>query len=118
MWLAADNIERARDLPTRAVGRFARDDHIACTEHEAPMTADPSNPLPDLSAALESLVAKAAPNVVAVHSRRSRSSGFLWRPGLIVTGFLSWMIATREQLGIEPTATPVDDRKPAPSPLA
>jgi S1-C subfamily serine protease len=49
------------------------------------MTADPSNPLPDLSAALESVVAKAASNVVAVHSRRSRSSGFLWRPGLIVT---------------------------------
>jgi S1-C subfamily serine protease len=49
------------------------------------MTADPSNPLPDLSTALESLVAKAGSNVVAVRSRRSRSSGFLWRPGLIVT---------------------------------
>jgi S1-C subfamily serine protease len=39
----------------------------------------------DLSAALAGLVANAAPSVVAIHSRRSRSSGFVWRPGLIVT---------------------------------
>ena len=31
------------------------------------------------------LVAKAAPSVVSVHSHRSRASGFIWRPGLIVT---------------------------------
>ena len=39
----------------------------------------------DLSAALAGLVAQAAPGLVSVHSRRSRSSGFVWRPGLIVT---------------------------------
>ena len=39
----------------------------------------------DLSAALASLVAKAAPGLVSVHSGRWRSSGFVWRPGLIVT---------------------------------
>jgi S1-C subfamily serine protease len=39
----------------------------------------------DLSAALAGLVANAAPSVVAIHSSRSRSSGFVWRPGLIVT---------------------------------
>jgi len=42
-------------------------------------------PLQDLSGALVSLVAAAAPAVVSVHSHRSRSSGFVWRPGLIVT---------------------------------
>jgi S1-C subfamily serine protease len=44
-----------------------------------------SNPLQDLSAAVSSLVTAAAVSVVAVHSRRSRSSGFVWRPGLVVT---------------------------------
>jgi S1-C subfamily serine protease len=39
----------------------------------------------ELSAALADLVAKAAPSIVSVHSLRSRSSGFVWRPGLIVT---------------------------------
>ena len=42
-------------------------------------------PLQDLSGALVSLVAAAATAVVSVHSHRSRSSGFVWRPGLIVT---------------------------------
>lgn len=39
----------------------------------------------ELSAVLAALVAKAAPGVVSVHSQRSRSSGFVWRVGLIVT---------------------------------
>ena len=39
----------------------------------------------DLSAAFVHLVGIAAPGVVAVQSDRSRSSGFLWRPGLVVT---------------------------------
>ena len=49
------------------------------------MTDDPLNPLQHISAAAEALVASAAPTVVSVNSRRSRSSGFMWRPGLIVT---------------------------------
>jgi S1-C subfamily serine protease len=39
----------------------------------------------ELSAALVRLVGTAAPGIVAVHSNRSQSSGFFWRPGLIVT---------------------------------
>jgi S1-C subfamily serine protease len=39
----------------------------------------------DLSAALAQLVGSAAPSIVAVQSDHSRSSGFFWRPGLIVT---------------------------------
>jgi hypothetical protein len=31
------------------------------------------------------LVASTAPSITAVQSHRSRSSGFVWRPGLIVT---------------------------------
>jgi S1-C subfamily serine protease len=46
--------------------------------------ASPSQ-LQNLSAELAGLVAKTAPSVVAVHSHRMRSSGFVWRPGLIVT---------------------------------
>ena len=42
-------------------------------------------PLQDLSGALVGLVAIAAPAIVSVHSHRSRSSGFVWRPGFIVT---------------------------------
>ncbi len=41
--------------------------------------------LQTLSDALSDVVADAAKSVVAVHSTRSRSSGFVWRPGLIVT---------------------------------
>ena len=40
--------------------------------------------LQELSTALASLVTSIAPSVTTVRSR-SRSSGFVWRPGLIVT---------------------------------
>ncbi|HEX5863337.1 MAG TPA: S1C family serine protease [Casimicrobiaceae bacterium] len=42
-------------------------------------------PLIHLSTALADLVAKAAPSVVSIRSHRSQSTGFAWRPGLIVT---------------------------------
>jgi S1-C subfamily serine protease len=45
----------------------------------------PFSPIQDLSAAFTGLVSKVAPGIVSVHSHRSRSSGFVWRPGLIVT---------------------------------
>jgi S1-C subfamily serine protease len=39
----------------------------------------------NLSAALVGLVASAAPSVVSISSTHSRSSGFIWRTGLVVT---------------------------------
>jgi S1-C subfamily serine protease len=45
----------------------------------------PSSQLTELSAEFARLVGIAAPSIIAVHSDRSRSSGFFWRPGLIVT---------------------------------
>ncbi len=45
----------------------------------------PDGALQQFSDALSDVVADAAQSVVAVHSTRSRSSGFVWRPGLIVT---------------------------------
>jgi S1-C subfamily serine protease len=45
----------------------------------------PFAPLQSLSAALVALVAETGHSVVSVNSHRSRSSGFVWRPGLIVT---------------------------------
>ena len=47
------------------------------------MTA--SAPLAHLSAALADFVAKTAPSVVSIHSHRLQSTGFIWRPGLVVT---------------------------------
>jgi S1-C subfamily serine protease len=47
--------------------------------------AAPASSLQTLSNALSNVVADAAKSVVAVHSAHSRSSGFVWRPGLIVT---------------------------------
>ena len=45
----------------------------------------PTSPLHGLSEALADVVAGVAGSIVAVHSRRERSSGFVWRPGLVVT---------------------------------
>ncbi|MBK3660453.1 serine protease [Bradyrhizobium diazoefficiens] len=45
---------------------------------------DPT-PLSSLSSAIADVVARIAPSVVSVHSHRSRSTGFVWKPGLIVT---------------------------------
>jgi S1-C subfamily serine protease len=41
--------------------------------------------LASLSSALVATVAQTAPAIVSVHSHRSRATGFLWKPGLIVT---------------------------------
>jgi S1-C subfamily serine protease len=41
--------------------------------------------LSSFSAELERLVAATAPAIVAVHSHRSRATGFVWRKGLVVT---------------------------------
>ena len=48
--------------------------------------SDPSqsSALRALSSTLAGLVRDAAPRVVSIEGRRSRSSGFVWRPGLIV----------------------------------
>lgn len=44
-----------------------------------------STPLSSLSSALADVVARTTPSVVSVHSHRSRATGFVWKPGLIVT---------------------------------
>ena len=51
------------------------------------MTAQPvaANPLADLSDRIATIVAGAAPSVVAVHGGRRPTSGFAWRPDLVVT---------------------------------
>jgi S1-C subfamily serine protease len=41
--------------------------------------------LSSFSSALAGVVARAKPAIVSVHSHRSRASGFVWRPGLVVT---------------------------------
>jgi S1-C subfamily serine protease len=46
---------------------------------------DHTSPLHAFSASLATLVAGAAPAVVAVRAHRVRASGFAWRPGLVVT---------------------------------
>ena len=49
------------------------------------MTNTPPASLENLSAALSNVAAKIAPSIVSVHSNRSRSSGFVWQPGLVLT---------------------------------
>jgi S1-C subfamily serine protease len=61
---------------------------LATTSHQETAMADHSTtaPLPAFSDHLADLVAGVAPSVVAVHGRgRAASSGFVWRPGRIVT---------------------------------
>jgi S1-C subfamily serine protease len=47
--------------------------------------AEPNAILSSLSSAVAGVVAAAAPSVVSIHSRRFRASGFVCKPGLIIT---------------------------------
>ena len=49
------------------------------------MTDPTTDILGSFSSAIASVVAKAAPAIVSVHSHRARAAGFVWKPGLIVT---------------------------------
>jgi len=49
------------------------------------MTDPTATILSSFSSALTNVVARAAPSLVSVHSHRSRASGFVWKPGLVVT---------------------------------
>ena len=49
------------------------------------MTDPSAAVLSSFSSALAELVARTKPAIVSVHSHRSRASGFVWKPGLIVT---------------------------------
>jgi S1-C subfamily serine protease len=49
------------------------------------MTDPTAAMLSSFSSAIASVVARAAPAIVSVHSHRSRASGFVWKPGLVVT---------------------------------
>ena len=68
---------------------------------------DKDSSLQTLSSSLSDLVAQTAGGIVAVHSHRSRASGFVWRPGFIVTasealaeeGEISVVLAGGETVG-------------------
>jgi S1-C subfamily serine protease len=49
------------------------------------MTNPSASPLAAVSSSLADVAARAAPAIVSVHSHRSRASGFVWKPGLVVT---------------------------------
>jgi S1-C subfamily serine protease len=49
------------------------------------MTDRALNALQEFSTAVSGIVARAVPSLVTVHSGRSRASGFVWRPHLVVT---------------------------------
>src|SRR5436305_10992423 len=70
-------------LATRPVSQSTATSQIEGNLQELAMTAP--TPLSSLSSALADVVARVAPSVVSVHSHRSRSTGFVWKPGLIVT---------------------------------
>jgi len=52
---------------------------------EIAMTDPTANILASFSSAIAGLAAKAAPAIVSVHSRRSRATGFVWKPGFVIT---------------------------------
>ena len=64
------------------------------------MTNTPPASLENLSAALSNVAAKIAPSIVSVHSNRSRSSGFVWQPGLVLTA--EEPLADEGQIAVEP----------------
>jgi S1-C subfamily serine protease len=49
------------------------------------MTDSATSPLAAVSSSLADIVARTSPAIVSVHSHRSRASGFVWKPGLVVT---------------------------------
>jgi S1-C subfamily serine protease len=49
------------------------------------MTDPAATVLSSFSSALADVVARAAPALVSVHSHRSRASGFVWKPGLVIS---------------------------------
>jgi S1-C subfamily serine protease len=49
------------------------------------MTDPSANSISLLSSAIADVVARATPAIVSVHSHRSRASGFVWKPNLVVT---------------------------------
>jgi S1-C subfamily serine protease len=85
-FLAALAKDGPADLLTWSVDRRKSASYIGVVMEEVPMSKPtPAIPLQQLSDAFTDIVVRAAPSVVAVHSTRSRSSEFVWRPGLIVT---------------------------------
>ena len=57
--------------------------------------------------------------MICVVTQSIESPWWLWStvPGVIVTAFLSWMLVTREQLGIEANVPTDHQNRPVPSPL-
>jgi S1-C subfamily serine protease len=49
------------------------------------MTDPSANSISSLSSAIAGVVARATPAIVSVHAHRSRASGFVWKPNLVVT---------------------------------
>src|SRR5256885_7360307 len=49
------------------------------------MTDPSTTSLSLLSSAIAGVVARATPAIVSVHSHRSRASGFIWKPNIVVT---------------------------------
>jgi S1-C subfamily serine protease len=49
------------------------------------MTDPTATVLSSFSSALADLVTRVAPAIVSVHSHRSRASGFVWKPGLVIS---------------------------------
>src|SRR3954466_3475782 len=70
-------------LAMRPVTRSPATSQIEDSLQEPAMTD--STPLTSLSSALADVVSRTAPSIVTVHSHRSRATGFVWKPGLIVT---------------------------------
>src|SRR4051812_41713206 len=77
---------RSPPLPIRPVPEPANHPQIGINPTGVFAMTDPTSELlASFSSAAAGLVAKAGPAIVSVHSHRARASGFVWKPGLVVT---------------------------------
>ena len=72
-------------LPIRPVPEPAANPQIGVNPTGVSHDRSNHNILASFSSAVAGIVAKAAPAIVSVHSHRARASGFVWKPGLVVT---------------------------------
>lgn len=80
------DIQKKPGLPIRLVPESHPNSQIGINPTGVFAMTDPAASLfSSFSSDLAGIVAKTKPAVVSVHSHRSRASGFVWKPGLVVT---------------------------------
>src|SRR5579864_5443024 len=75
----------ARFFPAHPGSFQSRREHPDWIQIQRELAMSDSVTLSALSSAVAGIVATTAPAIVSVHSHRARASGFVWKPGFVVT---------------------------------